>query len=89
MLCKLTSGPNPPFSQAIFCPRYIVEALKPMGIQKLRNVGRKITEAFEEEGFLRLGEVHSLNLLQIQKLIGDEKTARWVYFRARGYDDEE
>ena len=89
MLCKLASGLNKPFGQAVFLPKYTVNALKFIGIAKIRNFGRKIQGAFEENGLTKLGEVHDLNVQQLKEILGDENTAKWVYFRARGYDDEE
>jgi len=89
MLCKLGSGLNKPFGQSVFLPRYHVDALKPINLSKIRNFGRKIQEAFEAHKVTKLGEVHDLNLQQLQEVLGDPNTARWVYFRARGFDDEE
>jgi len=89
MLCKLASSLNKPDGQAIICPRYVLEALKPVAIKKIRNFGRKIAEAFEEVGFQTLGQLRELNLQQTYQVIKDEKTAKWIYFRARGYDEEE
>ena len=88
MLSKLASGLNKPNGQATFCQKYTIDGLKPVNIEKIRNFGRLITKAFEGAGYTKLAQIHELNLQQIQDIVLDERTAKWVYFRARGFDDE-
>jgi len=88
MLAKLGSGMNKPYGQAIIPRNYSEEAMKNLDIQKVRNFGRRIAEAFEEAGYHKIGDIQALNIEQILKVVGDEHCAKWVYFRCRGYDDE-
>lgn len=65
-----------------------MEAISPLPIHKIRNFGRRIAEAFNDHGYEKVSEIQAMNLEQVLKIVGDEHTARYVYFRARGYDDE-
>ena len=88
MLAKLASGLNKPNAQTVIVNRYVEEALKPVEIQKLRNFGGKIAEAFKTAGYTTLGQIQNLSLEEIIPIVKDEHCARWVYFRCRGHDDE-
>jgi len=79
---------NKPNAQTVIVNKFVEQALIPVEIQKLRNFGGKIAEAFKKANLTTLGDMHKLSLDQVQTIVKDEHCAKWVYFRCRGYDDE-
>jgi len=88
MLAKLGSGLNKPDGQAIILEKYVIDALKPVEIRKIRNFGKKIGSAFEKAGYTKIHEILDMNLEQLKKIVEDEHLAKYIYFRIRGFDDE-
>jgi len=88
MLAKLASGLNKPNAQTVIVNKFVEQALMPVEIQKLRNFGGKIAEAFNKANLKTLGDMHKLSLEEVYGIVKDEHCAKWVYFRCRGYDDE-
>ena len=88
MLAKLGSGLNKPDGQAVILEKYVIEALKPVEIRKIRNFGGKIGYTFETAGFSKVYEIFDMSLEQLKKIVEDDQTANYVYFRIRGFDDE-
>jgi len=88
MLAKAASSINKPNDQTVIPERYTQEALKPLEISQLRNFGGKIAEVFNQTHYKTLGDLQKLRIEDLQGILLDNNSAKWVYFRCRGFDDE-
>jgi len=88
MLAKVASGINKPNDQTVILERFTQDALSPLEISKLRNFGGKVAEVFKTANYKTLGGLQKLSLEELQQILGDVNSAKWMYFRCRGFDDE-
>ena len=89
MLAKFASELNKPDKQTIITPRYCMATLEKLEVNKIKNFGGKISKTLKEHNINTLVELQALTLKELAQIFKGDERAKYIYFRCRGFDEEE
>ncbi|KAI0564071.1 DNA polymerase Y-family [Gracilaria domingensis] len=89
LLAKFASAKNKPNKQTILPLAAVSELMAEVPVRKLRGLGGKLGRKIEDLGIQTAGEATKFDMVTLEKKLGSQKAAEFVYKCVRGIDESE